>query len=250
VESWRYYLISMFYGIMLPGVIGGDVVRLGLSMKKHGANNKAVLTASVLFERACGFMMIIMLAATTALLAPSLLGNDQNIASSVFVLALATLASFALFFALLKGGPARWFNDKRIQNRFLRGIHLMLGQFRNLSIGILFFVLVLSLLINLLDILASFLLAKALHIELAFYLFLLIIPLVYVVTALPISLGGLGVREGVLTFFLIKVGILASDAVLLAFLIYLNRLAVALIGGSVQFMDKRVRPLDRTKELH
>lgn len=66
----------------------------------------------------------------------------------------------------------------------------------------------------------------------AFYLF--VIPLVYLATVLPISLGGIGVREGVLVWFLSIAGVSASEAVLLAFLVYLNRVLVGTIGGGIQ----------------
>lgn len=51
------------------------------------------------------------------------------------------------------------------------------------------------------------------------------------------SLGGLGVREGVLTFFMVKTGVLASDAVFLGLLIYLTRIVLALTGGGIQFLS-------------
>lgn len=243
LDSWRYYIISMFYGIMLPGVIGGDVVRLGLSIKKNGMDKKAILTASVLFERVCGFTGILMISAVAALLVPSLLGSDPTISNLVYALALTIIACFILFFGILKIGPDKWFNGKKFQNRFIHGTHLILGQFRNLSVNVLISILILSFLVNFLDIIGSYFLARALHIDLSFYIFMLIIPMVYVLTALPISLGGLGVREGVLTFFLLKVGVMASDAVLFAFLIYLNRIAVALIGGFIQCSKKKEQPL-------
>lgn len=249
LDSWRYYMASIFYGIMLPGVIGSDMVRLGLGINKHGANNKAILTASVLFERACGFMVILMISAVTALLVPSLFGGEQAITNLVYAFALATIICFVLFFGILKVCPERWFNGKKFQSGLMYSTHSLVGQLRNLSVNVLLLILILSFLANFLDIVGSYFLAKALHIDLPFYLFLLILPLVYVLTALPISLGGLGVREGVLTFFLIKVGVVASDAVLFAFLIYVNRIAVALAGGVIQFMNKKVRPLDQHESL-
>lgn len=238
MDSWRYYIVSMFYGIMLPGVIGGDVVRLGLSIKKHGANKKIILTGSMFFERACGFMIILIISAVTALFAPSLFGSGLPITNSVYALSLTTVICFIFLIGVLKIYPEKWFNSKKLKKGLVHDLYMLLGKFQNLSINTLFLILVLSFLASFLDILGSYFLAKALHIDLSFYIFLLVIPLVYILTALPISLGGLGVREGVLTFFLIKIGILASDAVILAFLIYLNRIAVALIGGFVQFMDK------------
>jgi hypothetical protein len=71
--------------------------------------------------------------------------------------------------------------------------------------------------------------------------FFAIVPVVYFATLAPISLGGLGVREGVLTWMLSKLGVPASDAVLLAFLVYLNRVLVAALGGVVQLATRPSR---------
>lgn len=248
LDSWRYYMVGGFYGIMLPGVIGGDVMRLGLCIKEHGAN-KALLTISVLFERVCGVMVILMIAAITALLVPALLVEEQTISIVISGLALTTIISFVLFFSVLKLSPAGRFEDKKEQNGHKSNICLLLSQFRDLPLKLLLLVLLLSALANFFDILGSFFLARSLHIEQPLSFFLLVMPLVYIVTSLPISLGGLGIREGGLTFFLVKAGVMASDAVLLAFLIYLNRILVALIGGLVQLMDKKTRPPDQYESL-
>jgi glycosyltransferase 2 family protein len=243
LDSWRYYLISMFYGVMLPGVIGGDVVRLGLSIKQHGLGMKGILTAGILFERACGFMAILMIFAVMISFAPEILGGTQVLTGPIYALPIAIIAGFILFFVALKRGPERWFvGEASSRQGLMARMRLLLGRFRELSAFALTFILMLSLLINFVDILGSYLLSKALYLNVTFSLFLLVIPMTYVLTALPISLGGLGVREGILTFFLVKVGVMASDAVLLAFLIYLNRLAVALIGGIVQLRAGRSQP--------
>ena len=243
LDSWRYYIISMFYGIMLPGIIGGDAVRIGLCIKQHGAN-KALLATSVLFERVCGLMALLMIASVTALLAPALLEGKQALTDLIYILALSFIFCFVLFFVLLKNSPKRWFNKESVQNGLRHIIDLLLNNFRNLPVTLLLSVLFLSFLAHFFDILGSYFLARALSIDQPLHFFLMIIPLVYILTMLPISLGGLGVREGVLTFFLVNVGVMASDAVLLALLIYLTRICVALIGGFIQFMDKKFKAIE------
>jgi hypothetical protein len=59
-------------------------------------------------------------------------------------------------------------------------------------------------------------------------------PIVYLVTILPISIGGLGVREGTLVMILSFVNIETSEAVILSFLIYLNRILIGGVGGIIQ----------------
>jgi uncharacterized membrane protein YbhN (UPF0104 family) len=59
---------------------------------------------------------------------------------------------------------------------------------------------------------------------------LFVMPLVYVATVLPISLGGLGVREGVLSGLLMLFAVPRDDAILAAFLLYLAKVVVGLTG--------------------
>jgi hypothetical protein len=54
---------------------------------------------------------------------------------------------------------------------------------------------------------------------------------VYLATVLPISPGGLGVREGTLVIVLAQFGLAASDAALLAVAVFLNRVAVGAVGA-------------------
>lgn len=238
LDSWRYYMISMFYGVMLPGIIGSDVVRLGLSIKHHGISMKGVLTASILFDHICGFIALLAIFAVMASFVPVILGNEGFLGSTAYILPLASILGFALILVLLKKAPDGWFAEKEDRQGWLQSLRSLIKRFRELSTATLALLLALSFLVYLLDIVGSYYLSRALHLDVPFHFFLIIIPITYVVTALPISLGGLGVREGVLTFFLVKVGVIASDAVLLAFLIYLTWLAVALIGGIVQLMGR------------
>ena len=75
------------------------------------------------------------------------------------------------------------------------------------------------------DTLAAFALARAVQIDLPLLVFFVINPLVYISTNIPLSLGGLGVREGVLVLLLSSQGVSPSSAVLLAFLIYMSHFA-------------------------
>jgi len=239
MKSFRYYLIGGFYSIILPGSVGGDVVRLGLCLKGNN-KSKAFITGSILFERTCGIMVIMMLASVATMLIPAtILSVEQETVKYISVFAIIILCVYLLFFVTLKTIPHRWFckinSTKKCKNTF----YLLLDGFRNLTLGSLISVLSLSCFAHFCDIIGSYFLARSLHIDQPLSIFFLIIPIVYVLTILPVSIGGIGVREGVLSYFLMKVGVLPSDAVLLAVFIYLNRVLVGLIGGFSQLKFRK-----------
>lgn len=240
-DSWRYYMVSLFYSIVLPGIIGADVVRLGLSLKAHG-QFKAILATSIIFERTCGIVVILLMASVAALLVPILMEGERPLTTLIVSIAIGALSIFFLFFVIIKVSPSSWFKNNPLLTNWKQQIIALLNHFRNISFGALSLFLVLSVLAHLFDITGCFFLSRALHIDQSFFIFLLIMPLVYVLTILPISIGGIGVREGILTFFLVKVGVLASDAVLLSLIIYLNQVLVGMVGGTLQFMNKKAIP--------
>lgn len=83
-------------------------------------------------------------------------------------------------------------------------------------------------------------------------MFFVIMPLVYICTILPFSLGGLGVREGALVYLLAKMGVPASDGVALSFLIYINPVLVDSVGGILHVLKnskKIVEPHEMNKRL-
>lgn len=248
MDSWRYYMVGAFYSTVLPGAIGGDVVRLGLSVRSHG-QSRALLATSILFERASGIMVILMMASIASLFLPIFFENEPFLKSLILGISLGVLTIFILFFVILKTFSSSWFDKFQSRTGWMQSLANLLLHFRNLPLGVLFIFLLLSVLAHCFDILGSFFLNKAIQINQPLPIFFLIMPLVYVLTTIPISVGGVGVREGVLTMLMVKVGVVASDAVLLAFVIYLNRILVSLIGGIFQFIDPQSIPLKKNENL-
>jgi len=238
-KAFLYYLIGSFYGNVLPGVIGGDAVRIGIcaAVKRRSV---ADMTASVLIERVCGVLALLVVGTlATVLLSP---GLRSALGPSVMML-IPVLAGVSLIFLLsgyLFGRVlVTWLkNVSGRHNKIAETVLRIIGYTRKIPPVRMTVVFLLSALFQFADILASFFLARAVNIDVPLLLFLAIFPIVYILTVLPISLGGLGVREGTLAYLLTRVGVLPSDAVMLSFLIYLNRVFVSLIGGALQVLWK------------
>ena len=87
---------------------------------------------------------------------------------------------------------------------------------------------------QILDSLSILFLSWGIGIAPPFVLFLLVNPVIYLFMILPISLGGVGVREGIMVLFLSLVGISNTEAATVALLIYVNHVVVGLWGGVIQ----------------
>jgi len=82
-----------------------------------------------------------------------------------------------------------------------------------------------------------FLVAKALHQDVALLYFLIFVPLICVASAMP-SIGGLGVREAGAAFLLAKVGVESGVAVSISLINFIYMVLVGLLGGVI-FMVTR-----------
>jgi uncharacterized membrane protein YbhN (UPF0104 family) len=120
--------------------------------------------------------------------------------------------------------------------RPLRILARLLASLRELSVGTILLLLLLSVLCQFPAFVSAYMLGQALGIELPLVVFCVVMPVVTISTMLPISLGGLGVREGLLTFLLTRLDVAGSEAIALAFLIYLVYVIIALGGGLTQLL--------------
>ena len=124
--------------------------------------------------------------------------------------------------------------------RFLVETALLVHQYRCHG-PLLFNALVMTVVLQSLVISAYIMLALGTGLDLPVITFFALIPIVVLASNLPISLGGLGVREGVLVALLVVVGVDEQQAISLSLLyLFINWIAT-LPGGYVAFNLRRRR---------
>ena len=85
----------------------------------------------------------------------------------------------------------------------------------------------------------TFLLAKALNIQVSLLYLFFVVPITFLLTMLP-SINGLGVREGGFVFLLGRIGISEAAAVSLSFATILIPMVVSIAGGILFIMQKKI----------
>jgi len=201
---YEYYLIGSFFNIFIPGAIGGDAMRLYYVSKNYHLS-KAKSLLAVFIERVGGLF------ALGLILMFSLLFNDTIRTKLDFGFSLIALSTFGMVAALV---VAKYFVQKK-----------MPINYKDLSL-----ILLLSGLGQFGDILISYIFSLYFGLDITILNLMSIMPLVYVATVVPISLGGVGVREGVMTAGLTLYGVEVSDAVMISFLLYFTKVIVGLMG--------------------
>jgi uncharacterized protein (TIRG00374 family) len=199
--------IGSFFNCWLLGNAGGDIARMLLApAQSHG---RATIVHSVLFDR------IVTLFGLSLAVLPLILLNIGPLSRSVSVIGVAIVAS--LPWVAMCGGSywiAKIAADRR--GRLSKAIFelcdswCLLYRARQRLVLALVFAVLGQILISA----AAYCLARAQHIDVSFVDFLALMPPVVLITALPISAGGWGVRESAMVTALGQVGMTASSALL------------------------------------
>jgi uncharacterized protein (TIRG00374 family) len=211
------YYLGLFFNQLLPTGIGGDAVRTYHLYRKGIALRP--LVGSALMDRLVGLFSMIYLAIGGLLVAQVFtLPLQDRIALGAFAMAVA-LGFLVLFVPashdLLQKPLARW--------RHIRAIAMVsdileLCHSYGRAPGLLASALALSFLMQSMEVAIYMLLGHGLGLGIHPAAYFAIVPLTFVAASLPISLGGLGVREAVLVGLLVTAGVDKSLAVALAVL--------------------------------
>ncbi len=79
----------------------------------------------------------------------------------------------------------------------------------------------------------------ALDMDISVTYFLLFLPLITLVTMVPISFGGLGLREATMVALFALVGITSAQILALSLTVHLINLGLSLFGGLIWIVRKR-----------
>lgn len=235
------YLIGSFFSCFLPTSMGGDIYRV-LDVKRAAGASKSL--SAVMLERLTGFLALSLVGLTAVLLGSRIepLPDVRWAILAVFTALLGGLAVLASRrgIALIAGAVRAlgWHRGAEL----VEGIGASVAAYRKRP-RMLAAALAISCAQQLLVVFSIYLMALALRLEIAFIYFLIFIPVIAVVEALPISIFGLGVRDVSYVYLFTKVGQTPADCVALSLLYVSLSLLYASIGGVVHIVRQyRRRP--------
>jgi len=209
-KLFSIYMVGTFFNIFLPGIMGGDLMRIIILRKITGIGDAV---ASVFLERYIGFFALLFLGFIFFLLFYSYMPKNELIflvpllflifsSLSIFIFALRKFSFFRLLIDYFYK-----FNSKAFSKAFLY-----------------------SFIIQLIVMFSVYLIFLSIDASVRFYEVVIYLPVIIVLTTLPISISGLGVREW--SFVLFFGGALGNEkAVAVAFLWFLSVAFASLLGG-------------------
>jgi glycosyltransferase 2 family protein len=225
----KHYLASLFVGNVLPSTVGGDVLRVS---RLAATNGEAPGTfASVVIERLTGWVVLPVLTLAAVVANPGLRREAPEAVGLALLISLSTLAGLVL--VLVAAAHPRLggrFTATDGWRRFTGAVHLGLDRFRRRP-ALALEVLTAGFVYQLAVMFAAFLAAKALGIDVGWTAILAFFPVVAIIQVIPVTIGGLGTREGSLVLLLGALDVAAADAIALGLLFYGVNLVVSLLGA-------------------
>jgi len=237
---FSFYFTGMFVNIFLPGAFGGDVYRI--YRVSETIKDPEVAISSVFLERFTGLAAIFGLGLMGLPVAFKIIGRWDIIL--LFLVCLTTISGG--FLLIISPRLLIWVEPwlekfklskiaasiAKIQIIFRKFLHHPQALF--LAIGI-------SFVLQLCIVNYLYLIAQQLEIPISYLHILVFMPISVVVTLLPISLGGLGVQEGLWAYMFSRVGLPPEQAVLLTLTFTFLGWTLSLFGGVIFLLDSTVK---------
>lgn len=246
-----FYYVGMFFNLVLPTSVGGDVVRAWYL--DGGSGRKVPAFLSVFADRASGLLMLVAIAVVAAVcspidLPPRVAGTVAGIGVSA---ALGLLGLFVLTRYSTPGPECRvlrmgWRGRADRLLDFARGAQSALVPGPRLFLATTF----LSAVVQAANVIVLWLAGRALGIDVPSSYYWILAPVVTLMTLVPVGLNGMGVREWGMVLMLAPLGVASGPATALSLLWFLTFGVVSLAGAGCYFLGQfprfEVRPDDES----
>ncbi|WP_244232734.1 lysylphosphatidylglycerol synthase transmembrane domain-containing protein [Methylacidiphilum caldifontis] len=239
IKSWtsiQLAMIGKFFNAVLPGGTSGDLVRIYYALKLFPAQ-KTMISVSIIVDRLIEGIVLLVLGSLFGLLFYRQLEGQPLVQKAVlflFILTVLTLIFLASLRTTLKWGlklSENFFNQKKgIIVGVLEEIIRVLDTLKN-AYGKVFWACMLSVGVQLSAIMMFVFIAGSLHMQLPLWLLVVVMVEITLVVSLPISISGLGVREGSVILLLSPYGISPELALGFSLLSFTIGVFWSLVGG-------------------
>jgi|APTNR8051073442_1049403.scaffolds.fasta_scaffold00158_58 uncharacterized protein (TIRG00374 family) len=236
-KVFSIFFIGQFFNSFMLGACGGDLAR-AYYVARAWPGKRAEAATTALIDRAVGLLVLVAFACAVIIYRFHLFFDHIGNRWMGYVMISFLGGAVALLTLLLRKNLfEHWPLFQRWEKQTALG-----GTFRRIYDALFLFhhhpralagVVLLSFLNMILLTLACVCLGQSLHVELRVRDYFTVFPVITVLSSLPLTPGGLGVREGLFVELLNTLGVAASKALPLSLLTYLGGLVWSLLGGLV-----------------
>jgi uncharacterized protein (TIRG00374 family) len=250
-QTFRFYFVGLFFNNFLPANIGGDAVKI-YDVTRIGSSVYQVIAVTLL-DRLLGVFSLCVLAVLATVYLAQLDGSGPYLVYLIiFVACMIPALGFYFFKPLgrLLRRLVRFIRPLSLDTR-ISSVLDYLGEFKGRK-PLVARLVCLSLAIQALRVTTHVLVGLALGITLNFTVlcqFFVFVPLLSLAMIPPITINGLGIREGLGMLLFASAGLGETDAFAMEFLTYVGSVVVSLIGF-LFFVSRRAQGSRGTKRAH
>lgn len=228
------YYLGFFFNNFIPSGFGGDVVKVLGLRQAYGRGTEAL--SSVLMDRFTGLLgsSLVALGALASTGSGSW-WNQVELPALLIIIIVVISASIPAGFLLLRltnplDAVGALFRPARVLSDHAK-VRRLIGTIQRYPPSALARSLLTSIPFTVVLVVTQYSIARSLGIDVPFSLFALFVPLISLVSAIPISFNGLGTREGVYLLLFVPAGVPAGQAIALSLALYVIRVCTGLLGG-------------------
>lgn len=228
VRLFNLYMVGIAFSHFLPTSMGGDAVKAYYVGRESG--NTAASVSAVVMSRITGFFGMLLVALFTLVIWHEYFTHDVVFWFMLLSLGMVLMIGGAVFSShllpsLFKG---KWTNYRIFASAIRIGKALSASARRPRSLGAATLIGTAFWVVTSLN---YYVYAVALNIHVPWYFYFVAIPMVSLVTFLPISINGFGIRESAFVYIFSTAHVPITGSLLLAFLMDLQVLFFGAIGG-------------------
>ncbi len=231
---------GVFLNLFLPSTIGGDLMR-SVDLTAHTKQPKKIVT-TILLDRLSGYTGMALLVLVSFAFGFRFAWERSVILSIAVITTLLIVILLSLFNKHVYIAISRLLHSPyagRIRSR-IRSLHKEIYYFKRHKSVIVNNLLV-SILIQITVPLAFFMIALSMGIRQNVIYFFVFLPIISAITLLPISIGGLGLRDAAVVYFFTKVGLAKDMALAMSLINFCFIFIFGVIGGLVYVLTIRYR---------
>lgn len=221
----RYTFVALYYGTVLPGQLLGDAMKAYRLVRPE--DDGSLVVAAVVVDKITGLAALVLITGIALLIDPR--GFPQFFPALAFALFAGLILALFLPLVVPKFPNAL---DNAL-GRFLRAWHASAQDWGQMVAS--FFT---GVAFQLLSVIVVAYLGVGMGIGLSFAAWVAVVGLVSLVLLLPVTVAGIGLREGGLVILLGFVGVAPAEAVALSFALLGYTLFGAVLGALADFKSR------------
>ena len=231
---------GVFFSLFLPSTIGGDLMR-SIDLAAHTKKPREIV-ATVLLDRLSGSVGLVILIFFSLAFGWRLVEDKSVLLSILVIVSSLTIILLILFnnsiFSLINRFLSAS-NPGKIRNA-VRSLHGEMHLFRHKKAEVVKNLFV-SLLVQANTPLTFYIIALSIGLKVSMIYFFIFVPIIGAITMLPISIGGLGLRDATTIYFFAKAGVSRDLSFAMSLLNFFFILVYGAIGGLIYVLTVRHR---------